>query len=535
MKAKHLLFLVLLIIVAVSGCRKMNFSPKWDVELLIPIAQSRLSLDQLLTENELRVNSANDYEVFYEGDIFNFSLDSLFTIPDTSILKVNQGTFIPITIAPGQTWISDTNNNRFQIKDVSLLEAELAGGMLIFEISSNITEAVEMLYEVPGAFKDGQVLRLSKTIPAAASQNSPVVLRDSINLSGYTLDLRGKDRNTANTVFFFFTARLSPSANPVAISSLQYVNLRTTYKSLLPYFGRGYFRQQLISENGSVDDFEVFQNLPAGKIDIEDIALDFTIKNSVGVDVRAQIKDLVAVNDATGASARLSGPGKEQALNLNRATQQSGNVPPVFSQVQKHLINSQNSNLDQLVEVLPNRVNYALDLEINPLGSVSGGNDFIYLNTGIDIRLNARIPLHFSAENLVFMDTLDLVLDSADKDLGTDPVYGGSLFLKTQNTFPLNIRPMLYFMNAQQQISDSLKSEEFVRAHFDDSPFDFTENILEFQLSEEQVDALYDYPFLVLKLEIETAAKKTIRLRPGQYVHTTLSADFKYLMNPSVF
>jgi len=531
---RGILFTTLLLLTALA-CRKIDLSPSWDVELLAPIAQSRISLDQLLSQNELRTNSDGESEVFFEGEIFSYSLDSLFRIPDTSITKVNQGNIIPITINPTQTWASDTNNSRFQIKDVSLLEAELADGKIVFEISSNITEPIDMVYVVPGATKDGQVLNLSRTIPAAAGTNSPSVIRDSIDLTGYRLDLRGKDANTANTIYFYFSATVAANANPVSIGNLQNVTLTTSYKNLLPYYGRGYFRQQVLAETGTAEDFDVFSNLPSGEIDLDEIELIFDIKNAIGVDISAEIEALTALNTSSGKSVELSGPGKNQILNLNRATEQSGLDPPVFPQFRTHTINTDNSNLDELLEILPDQMNYQLNLEINPLGAVSGGNDFIYLNTGIDIDLNARVPLRFKATNLIYLDTLELQLDPDEKETTTDAIYEGSLFLKTQNTFPVDVEPVLYFLDSNQVIKDSIFSDEQVLAYLPNSESEFSQNILEFVLRENQVDALYDYPNILLKLRIQTGGPNIVSFKPDQYLQVVLSADFRYKMNTGAF
>jgi len=524
-----------IILLLAFACRKMSFEPSWNVDLLAPIAQSDLRLNQLLSQNELRVSLNGDHEVYYEDNIFSYSLDSLFKIPDTSITKVNQGSFIPVTVAPGQTWASDTNNNRFQIRDVSLMEAILADGTIIFEISSNITEAIDMIYEVPGATKDGQVLSLTRTIPAAASQSTPVIVIDSIDLSGYKLDLRGKDKNTANTIYFYFAASVSNNANPVIISNLQYVNVKTTYRGLLPYFGRGYFRNQIIREGGSSDDFEVFRNLPEGSIDMKEVELDFRIKNSIGVDISANIANLRALNSRSGKSVELTGPGKEQSLNLDRATLQSDLDPPVYPQFRDHVINHENSNLDKLLEVLPDQIDYDLELEVNPLGNVSGYNDFIYLNTGINIDLNARVPLHFKAEGLVFSDTLDLVLDSDERKITTDPLYGGVLYLSAQNSFPLDISTKLFFMDSLYNIRDSIGSSESIMAHSSTSTEAFQESLISYPVPEELVDRLYDYPFVMLKLNINTAGQEAVHLKPDQYLKVVLSADFKYKMNPEFY
>ncbi len=535
MRVTRVLFSVLFIMLVVFACKRMSFEPEWDVDMLVPFAQSKIDLEQLLSPDELRVNSNGDHEVYYEDEIFSYSLDSLFRIPDTTITKVNQGSFIPVSIAPGQTWASDTNNNRFQLKDVSLLEATLAEGVIFFEISSNITEEIDMIYEVPGATKDGQVLRLQRTIPAASSQSAPVSIVDSIDLSGYTLDLRGKDRNTANTIFFYFSAAVSPTASAVTISSLQYVNLTTTYKNLLPYYGRGYFRQQRITEGGSSEDFEVFRNLPSGKIDLKEIELVYSVKNSIGVDISAGIAELEASNTRNGNKVLLSGPGKEKRLNLNRATEQSDLDPPVFPQFTEHIIDQNNSNLDALLEVLPDRLDYSLDLDINPKGNISGGNDFIYLNTGIEIDLNARIPLHFKADEMIFLDTLDLILDSAERAVSTEPLYGGLIYLKALNRFPITLKPELFFMDSSRTIRDSIQSTQLISAYPEASNELTEESILEFPMSEELVDRLYDYPFIVLKLEIETRGNEAIRLRPDQFVQVYLSSDFKYKMNSELY
>ena len=79
------LFFFLLPLLFTAGCKKEERTG-WDTELLVPIATSTLSLNNIVKDSALVVNSEGYYTLSYKSSLFSFNLaDQIINIPDTSI------------------------------------------------------------------------------------------------------------------------------------------------------------------------------------------------------------------------------------------------------------------------------------------------------------------------------------------------------------------------------------------------------------------------------------------------------------------
>ncbi len=527
MKRTYFLFSVVIILVLITtNCKRFNFDGTWETEILVPLVRSELTLENLIGEDLVRDDGQGNLEIFYEEPIFEYKLDSLFQLPDTTITTVNQGAIIPIMIAPGQSWVSDTNSNVFDIPDIDLLEMEIISGKILFEIESNLTEALVVTYLIPPAIKGGQSLQLVRTLPAATSvQNT--VLKDSIDLAGYNLDLSGKDKDEYNSIFFYTNVQLNPAATSnYNLTAQDIITVRTTYKGLTPSYARGDFHTQQIDAREQSDDFEIFTNLPDGELDIEAIELDFEIRNALGVDLQTTINEMTASNGAKSVS--LEGQIISERINLDRATPFPGD-PPVFVQSKRVIINEENSNLDELLEVLPTALLYDLSLIINPLGNISNGNDFIYLNTGVEIDLNATVPISFSADRFAFRDTTEFSLEDSTTDDLINQVTGGNLILNAVNGFPFDLLPSVVLLDEDQEVLDTLDGTYVIAGELiDNIP---NKSSMDFPLPDDIIDKLYKTKYIIIEVLISTRVKDHFfQVQSGDKLEMTISCDFDYKM-----
>ena len=79
---------------------------------------------------------------------------------------------------------------------------------------------------------------------------------------------------------------------------------------------------------------------------------------------------------------------------------------------------------------LPNTISFQGNLELNPFGNVSDGNDFFYENQLTDAKLIVDVPLRIAASELTLRDTLSV-------EIATDVARASSLTLDIQNAFPM--------------------------------------------------------------------------------------------------
>lgn len=80
-------FLVLAAAVLFSGCKyKLKDRPNWDSEIVVPLAYTEVSLDNLLTDSTLtQTNADQSIDLIYRDTLVDFALADYMEVPDTSV------------------------------------------------------------------------------------------------------------------------------------------------------------------------------------------------------------------------------------------------------------------------------------------------------------------------------------------------------------------------------------------------------------------------------------------------------------------
>ncbi len=516
------------LLLTLHSCARFEIGPKWQVGGLLPILQTSFVLQDIVKSSFLKSDASGNLEIQYSDTVFDFNLDDYFVLPDTTVTVTNQGPFIPIAIAPGQSWVAETNRSQFSIDNMELTEMRVESGRISFFIESTILAPMNITYSIPSARKDGDSLVFKAQIPAASStQNSSIV--GSIDLSDYIMDLRGQQKDDYNTIYYTIDIQLDPSSVGYTITSSDVITSRTTYSEIVPNFVKGNFLQQVQAEEGDLNDFDLFQNFGTGEFDIESLDLDFEIRNSLGVDIRARLKELTAVGP-NGDEIKLEGSIIGQNINLDRATVFGTEDPPVYTQRKTFAINTDNSNIDELLELKPIGLKYKVELEINPLGLVSNGNDFIYKGTGIEMSLNARLPMSLRANQLMFTDTSELSITDSLPDPNVQKINGGELILQARNEFPFSLRPQLYILDESNAVIDSLLSIGNIPAQGEVGLNEFSSYaVLRFPFGKETSTRIYDATSIKVDVFIDgPEAPFYGTVKSNDSLSMVLSADFLY-------
>lgn len=103
---------------------------------------------------------------------------------------------------------------------------------------------------------------------------------------------------------------------------------------------------------------------------------------------------------------------------------------------------------------MPTSIGYSLQVTTDPLGNVSGSNDFAYYGYGISANINVTIPLSLIANNLTLADTL--AVNFAGSANTTQHIKSGTLTIYASNGFPFSAGLQLYLLNKNNIVYDSL-------------------------------------------------------------------------------
>lgn len=452
-KNKYLLY-TLCILLLFIGCKK-DEGTSWDADILAPLLKSSLGLSNLVPDSLIQTNPDNSLKIVYSGNVVTISLDTLASIPDTTLLETFYSPLGGFTMLPGQAipLPNPQTETKFDLKKAELTYAKIKSGTLTFKLESNIEEATVLNFDLPTTTKDGIPLSIDEVLPAG-TQNNPASVTETYDLSGYELDLRGPNQNDFNTFLSTFSAVINPLAtDPVQISSGSYYTIEYSLDDIVTEYARGYFGEYEINTGLTTDTINVFNKITGGTFDLESIDLKLNIENGFGIDAELVIDTIMGTNSIIGNTTLLNHSSVGTATQITRALDApSVGYPFTYS---SHLIemNSSNSNIEQLIENLPDKLSHSFRLKINPLGNASNGNDFLWYNSDLKVHLDLEHPVSFSANNLIFIDTVDF---SAGIDEDKEIIINGNLFLYAKNGFPIETNVQIYLLNDLMNISDSL-------------------------------------------------------------------------------
>jgi len=449
----------LVILFLFFSCRKELKKPSWDVDLLAPLAKSTLSIKNLIPDSLLKTNADSSLILVYQNPIYNFDLDKILKIPDTTMREFYT---IPVKflVNPGQKFINDTSNNSYPIKNAELSYCIVKSGIAKLEARSQVREAIEFTYKIPNAIKNNQSFEIKLSVPAA-TDNGPGVLISSFDLSGYAIDMRGTNGLRTNTIYTYVTARTNPDGKPVWVEENDSLIFTFGFVNMSPQYAKGYFGNTKYSTGIEQTPINLFNKITNGPLKLEDASLKLTIDNGVGADAQFVIKNLTAINSRTNNAVALVHPKIGRDLHINRALDDFNNLPQVKTSFYSLPMNSGNSNIKALLENMPDKLEYDFEIETNPLGNQSGGNDFINSKYGLKVNLDMEIPMALTANNLTLVDTVEF---DTDKIENFPLIVDGTLTMLVNNGFPLDATIKLYLLDEDDELIDSLLTSNSIAA-----------------------------------------------------------------------
>lgn len=413
------------------------------------MVDTKLDLKDVFKDSLLNTNSDNELVLVYSNKIIDFNVEDI-SIPDTTVTEKHEGPALTLNWPKRIPLISDTSTNKIDIPNIDLVTTSIKSGKMKFTVTSTIREDLRITYLMPDAYKNGTPLKITRVLPASPSLSNPTVKTEIIDLAGYDIDLRGKDKRDYNTMIYMFTAEFVDSINPSRIynyGSTDYIILENTLENIVPEFGKGVFHTQVISEDTTSDEtIDLFDNVLSGTIDLEKVDMKLSFKNFIGADFQGVINNLTSINTKTNNQVKLESDFVGKSINITRAGRSLGNqYPPVNPSYYSLNFNETNSNIDKVIENFPDKFAYNVDFEINPNGNISGGNDFIYTEYGIEGYLDLEMPLSFIANDLMLFDTTEFNPGDGKEDL--ENVVGGYLHVYCDNWYPFEAEIQLKLLD----------------------------------------------------------------------------------------
>jgi len=434
--------------------------------------------------------------------------------------------------SPGLFFLTDDQEIKLNVGNgIELNKILVKSGFIETTIFSEIQEAIIIEYTIPSARKNGDTLVLRETIPAGTPTQDGFFTKQ-VDLSGYEMDLTGVSGSEVNTIVTRAKSAIDTNAaGPVVIFAGEKLTFTNKLIDVIPHYVRGYFGNQQIQIGPTTTNFNVFQNIGGGSVDIEQADVYLTIKNGIGADAQIILNQFETINNTSNDNNTLNGSIIGSSININRA-QETFTVPEVNYSNKVIQINNSNSNIDQALEIFPNELIYNIDLNINPFGNLSGHNDFLFTDHTLEGSLNVELPLSFIANNLILIDSSQF---SLNKENTNGEIIDGDLILYAENGYPFDATIDLQLLDGNDDFISSIVSIDKIEA----APVNSSLRVIAkkssrivYSLSEIDVDNLYNAKKIVVKVIFTTIPQSQfLKIYEEYELDLKVVGDFSYNLN----
>lgn len=463
-------------------------------QLPVPLSDIQFKLIKQST-NEILINDGFTFippnsQQSRTASLTNIAIDTLLL---ASITVSSPGSSIPITIDTSQSatatitikdllidsavvrfdsqgMLEYNQNLIFNIPDsVQITEAWIKQGNLKLDFYSTIKHNIHLEFSLPAALKNGQPFTFNITIPASNGVNLSHASAIT-DFTGYKIKFRGIhdfelihgdlnnnnyiDPDTVNALYYSLLARIDSTSEFITLTKNDSIIAICQFENIIPDYIKGFFGYKEVTFD-SIIDYSLIKNLQVDDLHFEESNFSISVENQVGTTAKAFINSLKAINTSNNLSEILQGPVLQTPFILSKPNDPLSINTDVVPTLNYFSVNSQNSNIQDLVSILPNQLEFSLKMKINdgqPLPSPTSANDFVYYNDKVKVCFNVEVPLSFYANNLVLCDTVQPNFANID----VDNVNFGNIILNTSNYYPIDISVFIYMLDENKIIFDSL-------------------------------------------------------------------------------
>ena len=394
--------------------------------------------------NNLDINSSN-------GPVLIDYSDAIITNIKISNIGITEAT----AIFPEQQLTETLKEHTFDLGSAELKEIGIKKGTVTVNVLSTLPNG-KMVYNIPSLKKNGVSFTSGEMIVPQATNTE--LTSFSFNFDGYILDLTGKkDRIGGDTVNTIYTESYTYIDST---GTLEYINNTDSFYSFVEYdlvteYALGYLGQDTLEILSKEKTIDIFNNINASRLEVEQVDLKIKINNYIGADLNLKIIELNGENNLTNEEINLI---NNETIEITRANLSNNSLP----------INLSTSEItvaaEDFINVIPNKIFYSANIYTNPNGP-SNTNDFLYPEYPIEARMSLNIPLRFIAENFSFIDTFDIKLPNNQNNINIEKIY-----VEIINDFPFDTDIQIILTDENNLVLDTIiKNFEINSAQIDNN------------------------------------------------------------------
>lgn len=273
-------------------------------------------------------------------------------------------------------------------------------------------------------------------------------LEQTIDLSGYYL----KPKQVADSSYTNCKIRMVGVCDKTAVTDF---NFKIEMVDIDPKVAFGFFGQNEVFNQSGMQHLGFFSEYKVpSAIKLKGMRINLTVDNHTGTSFNLQMDDMhIKCDDDETIDVRFL---ENNNIFVDQIRYEdflvNGTVDPKHNQ---YLLDSANSNCDEILNSSPLDFFYTLKIESNPQGEVQ--ENFITPETQLDAKVDVFIPFWFCIYDLGRQDTINFNIN--DIILGEDnAMYIDTMKLsfKFSNGFPLSFSTQGYLTDENYNVVDSL-------------------------------------------------------------------------------
>jgi len=428
-------------------------------------------------------------------------------------------------VFPAQDLFNETAEAFIYPPSALLTSVHVAQGDIFMDAYSTINDSVNLQYILPGAVNNGNILQFVRVIPAA--QPGQLVNEFvTIPVTNYTLDMQGMpgSTNNHNTFYTTFIGSIDSTGRIINLSLQDSVYVRTGINNLIADRGYGFLGYDTIVGNERVA-LESVSGFFEGSFELDDVQLALEVKNYIGAPFALKVNSLKAHSTTETKSLSWNQLGFE--FSIPRAFESVPGAQPSPGVFTINL-DKTSSNIQDLVEILPEEVEFGIEAYMNHNLPSTDFSQFLNTNYGIEADLQATIPLQVGLDSIAFQDSVEFTYNSLDQDWRLE---GGDLIIKADNSFPFDVNVEIILHNNGWEVLDTLRATDLIAA----APVDTNQRSLgtssstiRYSLSGEKRIALQNTGYMVFRTYFDTPDNSgLVKIYSDDYLDLQLIADFR--------
>lgn len=475
------------------GCDLNNFiddldkvtEPDWNPEFASPVVTGTFNLGDYINtiSDSITVYQDNDGVVVFEFDgseIESDRAEDMISIPEQTFLEsisfdAIESTGLPVNIQLTKSLSYDRDVDTEENDELDSMVFK--SGILGIDINGNFPVSGQIDVDFNSIEINGSTFSKTYTWQYTPGSSGPSI-SDQVDLSGAFVDFT-KGGTAVNNFNFDITLTINYEGQPISPLNSVTVILTMNNPQFQAVYGK--FAQRTFNTPAESVDLGLFEEVKALDFYLAEPEINMNFKSSFGLPVTVGINSLVGYNN-DGQSIAFTGSIVDDPVSVASPT-----IDQIGSYVETDVsINSNNSNIADVLAFLPNRIDYEFQ------GSVDAGlpnsKHFVLDSSRVVGKYNIKLPLVGHVGEF----STDQVFDFGGLD--QDVLESVKVILKTINGLPLTVGIELEFLDDFDNTlltlftgTNILNSGTLDGNGIVVSP---TENVVEVSLNKEEIDKL---------------------------------------------